>query len=119
MFPITVTISNTDQLKAVMQALNVGVAEPTKASPCVGHAVETAKATAEKAATTAVKAEATTADVESPAYKAAKDAVVKFARDHGRDAAVQLLQRFGASKLPEVKPEQLADVTAACEKAGV
>ena len=43
MFPMTVTISNPAQLNAVMAALNVGGIESPKTSPCVGHAVETAK----------------------------------------------------------------------------
>ena len=167
MFPMTVTISNPAQLNAVMAALNVGGIESPKTSPCVGHAVETAKeeakgkatSTKKEAAKTEVKdepkAEAqaaaatetaqatetaeqkpealtqmTAAEAEkalhghannpadAPTYQATADAVTKLARTKGRDAAVAVLSKFGAGKLPDVKPEQFAAIIAACEKAG-
>ena len=167
MFPMTVTISNPAQLNAVMAALNVAGIESPKTSPCVGHAVETAKeeakgkATATKkeaakteakeepkaeaqAAATAETAQATeTAEqkpealtqmtaaeaekalhghannpADAPTYQATADAVTKLARTKGRDAAVAVLNEFGAAKLPDVKPEQFAAIIAACEKAG-
>ena len=170
MFPMTVTISNPAQLNAVMAALNVAGIESPKTSPCVGHAVETAKKEAKGKATTAKKeaaktevkdepkAEAqaaatsetaqatetaqaaeqkpealtqmTAAEAEkalhghannppdAPTYQATADAVTKLARTKGRDAAVAVLNEFGAAKLPDVKPEQFAAIIAACEKAG-
>lgn len=171
MFPMTVTISNPAQLNAVMAALNVGGIESPKASPCAGHAAETAKeeakgktttkketakaeekkpeagavqtaetqpsATTEGAETTAAaeqKPEALTqmtgAEAEkalhghanrpadAPTYQATADAVTKLARTKGRDTAVAVLAKFGAGKLPDVKPEQFAAIIAACEEAG-
>lgn len=164
MFPMTVTISNPAQLNAVMAALNVAGIESPKTSPCVGHAVETAKEEAKGKATTTKKeaaktevkeepkAEAqaaatsetaqaaeqkpealtqmTAAEAEkalhghannppdAPTYQATADAVTKLARTKGRDAAVAVLNEFGAAKLPDVKPEQFAAIIAACEKAG-
>lgn len=169
MFPMTVTISNPAQLNAVMAALNVAGIESPKASPCAGHAVETAKEEAKGKATTKKeaaktevkdepKAEAqaaatsetaqateiaqaaeqkpealtqmTAAEAEkalhghannppdAPTYQATADAVTKLARTKGRDAAVAVLNEFGAAKLPDVKPEQFAAIIAACEKAG-
>lgn len=145
MFPMTVTISNPAQLNAVMAALNVAGIESPKTSPCVGHAVETAKEEAKGKATTKKeaaktevkdepKAEAltqmTAAEAEkalhghannppdAPTYQATADAVTKLARTKGRDAAVAVLNEFGAAKLPDVKPEQFAAIIAACEKAG-
>lgn len=169
MFPMTVTISNPAQLNAVMAALNVAGIESPKTSPCVGHAVETAKeeakgkaTTKKEAAKTEVKDEPkaetqaaaasesaqatetaqaaeqkpealtqmTAAEAEkalhghannppdAPTYQATADAVTKLARTKGRDAAVAVLNEFGAAKLPDVKPEQFAAIIAACEKAG-
>lgn len=166
MFPMTVTISNPAQLNAVMAALNVAGIESPKTSPCVGHAVETAKeeakgkatttkkeaaaktepkAEAQAAATTESAAETTQATdqkpetltqmtaaeaekalhghannpADAPTYQATADAVTKLARTKGRDAAVAVLSKFGAGKLPDVKPEQFAAIIAACEEAGV
>lgn len=51
-------------------------------------------------------------------YQATADAVTKLARTKGRDAAVAVLTKFGASKLPDVKPEQFAAVIAECEAVG-
>lgn len=98
---------------------------------------ETAKANVEQyngAATTEQKPEALTqmtgAEAEkalhghannptdAPTYQATADAVTKLARTKGRDAAVAVLTKFGAAKLPDVKPEQFAAIIAACEKAG-
>ena len=135
MFPMTVTISNTTQLNAVMAALNVGVAEQAKPSPCVGHAVETAKeetkAKVEKAAdkpealvqmTGSEAAQAlhghANRPADAPTYQDAAAAITKLSKTKGRDAAVAVLTAFGAAKLPDVKPEQFADIIAAAEKAG-
>ena len=55
---------------------------------------------------------------DAPTYQATADAVTKLAREKGRDTAIAVLTKFGAAKLPEVKPEQFAAVIAACEEAG-
>lgn len=55
---------------------------------------------------------------DAPTYQATADAVTKLARIKGRDAAIAVLSKFGAAKLPDVKPEQFAAVIAACEEAG-
>lgn len=55
---------------------------------------------------------------DAPTYQATADAITKLARTKGRDAAVAVLNDFGAAKLPDVKPEQFAAIIAACEKAG-
>ena len=58
-------------------------------------------------------------EVEQPApaaqvdYATAAAEVTKLSRAKGRDAAVALLARFGAAKLPEVAPERYAEVVAA------
>lgn len=173
MFPMTVTVSNPTQLNAVMAAL--GFAGAAQASPCTGHAVESAKEEAkakpknskpEKAqaevanntasSTSEVSIAPTEAVVEQPAPEAATSpatgaadvvqmtgaeaekalhgianrpaetptyqdtaaAVTALAKAKGRDAAVAVLTKFGAAKLPEVKPEDFAAVIAACNEAG-
>ncbi|TXH58400.1 MAG: hypothetical protein E6Q97_02230 [Desulfurellales bacterium] len=145
MFPMTVTVSNLAQLNAVMAALNVAGIESPKTSPCVGHAAKTEakeepKVEAQAAAATETtqaadqKPEAltqmTAAEAEkalhghannpadAPTYQDTADAITKLARTKGRDAAVAVLKTFGATKLPDVKPEQFAAVIAACEAAG-
>jgi hypothetical protein len=54
----------------------------------------------------------------APSYQDTADAVTKLARAKGRDAAVAVLAKFGAAKLPDVQPAQFAAVIAACEEAG-
>ena len=139
MFPMTVTISNPAQLNAVMAALNVAGIESPKTSPCVGHAVETVKeeakgkatSTKKEAAKTEVKdepkAEAqaaattetaqATETADAPTYQATADAVTKLARTKGRDAAVAVLNEFGAAKLPDIQPNDFQKVIDACAEA--
>ena len=155
MFPMTVTISNPAQLNAVMAALNVAGIESPKTSPCVGHAVETAKEEVKGKATTKAEAQAaatsetaqatetaqaaeqkpealtqmTAAEAEkalhghannppdAPTYQATADAVTKLARTKGRDAAVAVLNEFGAAKLPDIQPHDFQKVIDACAEA--
>lgn len=53
----------------------------------------------------------------APTYQDAAAAVTNLAKVKGRDAAVAVLTKFGAAKLPDVTPEQFADVIAACKEA--
>lgn len=48
-----------------------------------------------------------------------KAAVLKLAATKGRDAAVGVLQSFGAAKAPELKPEQYGDALTALNDAMV
>ena len=125
MFPMTVTISNPAQLNAVMAALNVAGIESPKTSPCAGHAVETAKETAKTEVKDEPKAEAQAAattetaqaTADAPTYQATADAVTKLARTKGRDAAVAVLNEFGAAKLPDIQPNDFQKVIDACAEA--
>lgn len=58
-----------------------------------------------------------TIDLRPSTYKQASDAVVNLANAKGRAAAIAILESFGVAKLPEAKPEQYADIIAACEEA--
>lgn len=56
-------------------------------------------------------------DAAAPTYQDAAGAITKLSRTKGRDAAVALLTKFGAAKLPDVKPEQFAEVIQAATAA--
>lgn len=136
MFPMTVTINTHSQLNAVLAVLNVSDVDTTGPAPIKPAAP--AKETTAKKASVAEKVEAAptqpTAEAgktdapekkdepsdnaAAPTYQATADAVTKLARTKGRDAAVAVLAKFGAGKLPDVKPEQFAAVIAECEKVG-
>jgi len=51
------------------------------------------------------------------AYNRAASAITALARQKGRDVALQVLESFGASRLPNVAPELLESVTLAAEEA--
>ena len=137
MFPMTVTIQNQNQLAAVMAVLCADTAQETPTAKTAAKVQQTKKGTSEPesaeavagndqpaavAQTVAEAATDTTAQSvetgDAPTYQDTADAVTKLARVKGRDAAIAVLAKFGATKLPDVKPEQFAAVIAACEKAG-
>lgn len=134
---------NTNAIRELIAAIKAGVpttaaqvaAVVTEAKPTQAAKESTAKKTtpAEKAepAPTQPTAEAVAAaapekkkkaepseQVATPNYQATADAVTELAREKGRDAAIAVLTKFGASKLPDVKPEQFAAVIAECEAVG-
>lgn len=145
MFPMTVTITNTAQLNAVMAALvqaaqdiaNAAQAKEVAAAPSGKQKATPAKteapaptsptAEAAKEAAPEKKAEpsATTQAADVPAADdtatiAVADvnaAIIGLAKTKGRDAAVAVLGEFKVAKVPELKPEQFADVIAAVKKA--
>jgi hypothetical protein len=57
------------------------------------------------------------ADKSPVTYQEAASAITKLSREKGRDVAIEVLAKFGATKLPEVKPEKFADLVAAVKKA--
>lgn len=54
---------------------------------------------------------------EQPTYQETAAAITKLSRAKGREAAVAVLQSFGAEKLPEVDPSQFSAVLAAVQEA--
>lgn len=52
----------------------------------------------------------------APTYEDAKAAVLKLGKVKGRQATLDALSRFGATKLPDVKPEAFADLIALVEE---
>ena len=50
-------------------------------------------------------------------YNRAAAAITALAREKGREVALQVLESFGASRLPNVAPELLESVTQAAEEA--
>lgn len=69
-----------------------------------GAAAQTA---AEPATDTTAQSAATGA---AATYEDAKAAVLALGKAKGRDTTLEVLSRFGASKLPDVKPEAFADL---------
>jgi hypothetical protein len=112
------------QVAAVVAEAPATVKKETAAKKEVQKAAETVKPeaastqpTAEATAAPEPKAEASEASADAPTYQDAAAAITKLSRAKGRDAAVAVLASFGAAKLPDVKPEQFADVIAAAAKA--
>lgn len=145
MFPMTVTINTMTEFEALMAALGVGKQDKPKAekpakgekpTPTAAKAADQAPvsdnnsvsstpvppvsspaeaaAPAEKPAPEAVAAAPV---AESVTYETAAKAVTSLAQKKGRDAAVAILARFDAKKLPDVKPAQYAELMAACTEA--
>jgi len=57
------------------------------------------------------------ADAPAIAVADVNAAIIALAKAKGRDAAVGVLGKFGVAKVPELKPEQYADVLAAVKAA--
>lgn len=95
-------IDNTAAMRELTAILKGGAMEaPKPAKP--------AKAEAPKAEP---KVEAPKAEpkVEGPSRKAVADKVIAFGKDKGRDAALELLGKFGAKNLQQVPDDKLADL---------
>jgi hypothetical protein len=142
MFPMTVTINNLTEFDALMVALGVGKkktaakkveeqgavtsgatdqvevsANNTTRSETAPSSAADAAADVKPAAETTAIVEAAEQSVEAAAgvtYEQAAKAVTELAKAKGRDAAVAVLDLFGAKKLPDVKPEHYADLMTAC-----
>lgn len=141
MFPVTITLHNPTQLNAVMAAMGTEF-QPAMAQAEAPQPAQTEKPTQAKAQTTKVKTdpkpdaaptsepaqtasnnsensskESTAAnDTEQPSYQDVAALITKVSRSVSRDAAVKILNHFGAKKGPELKPEQYADVITACNE---
>lgn len=83
--------------------------------------VESAEATTTRApaetnqpAPTATETTAATESV-APSREDARKAILKVAKEKGHDAAAALLKQFGASKISEVKDEDIAGIIKAAE----
>lgn len=82
--------------------------------------IEVIKALATPVVEDTPEAHATPADPETlVTLDEIKAAVLKLAATKGRDAAVGVLQSFGAAKAPELKPEQYGDALTALNNAMV
>ena len=128
----TIIQENTIAIRELIAALAHGIT-PTAAqvAAVTGKPVDEAptKPRAEKAAP-APKAEpalqpepeptpepASFPDTPSYSYMDAAAAITKLSRTKGRDAAVALLYKFKASKLPEVQPDDYAEIIEAANAA--
>jgi hypothetical protein len=139
MFPMTITLNDMAQLSAVLSALTQGfttlpgevseyakqkakIAEPdTVPTPKPTAVAHTAPVQAQSAAA-ATTAESHTESAAPDAYQAigvadVNAAIIALAKAKGRDAAVAVLGEFNVAKVPELKPEQFAEVLKICKKA--
>lgn len=105
--------------KAQTQATkSEAAAKKTTAAATEAAARTQPTAEAGEGAAAAKKAENSAAsDKPAPTYQDAAAAITRLSKLKGRDTAVAVLKDFGAATLKDVKPEQFADVIAACEKA--
>lgn len=73
----------------------------------------------ETSANDSAKPTATPADAPSasPTYDEVKGAILEVSKSKGRQAAIDLLTKFGAKTGPDVKPDQYADFIAAATSA--
>jgi hypothetical protein len=93
----------------------------TRADPKVADASATPKKPAKKnpnpKAETTETAGSATAEESQDLYQKAATAITTLSRQKGREAALAILESFGASKLPAVAPERLQEVITAAEEA--
>jgi hypothetical protein len=117
MFPMTVTINTMTEFEALMNALGVGKAKTNKEkeTPPAAKAADQAPVSANNSASSMPKtslppAEAVTAApvAAGVTYADVAAAITNLSKTKGREAAVAVLARFGATKLPDVKPEDFA-----------
>lgn len=102
---------------AARKADHLAVAEKPKAKP-EPKATPAPAPTSEPVVEDTPEAAATPADPETlVSLDEVKAAVLKLAATKGRDAAVGVLQSFGAAKAPELTPEQYAPALDALNKA--
>ena len=126
----TIIQENTNAIRELIAALAHGIT-PTAAqvAAVTGKPVDEApaKPRAEKPAPKAEPAlqpeteptpePASFPDTPSYSYMDAAAAITKLSRTKGRDAAVALLYKFKASKLPEVQPDDYAEIIEAANAA--
>ena len=119
---------NTGAIRALIAALGQGI--PTTSEPVAAVVAPKAKkekppvrvSDTEVGSTPATPAPAATAEeTASPTpgttYDEVKRAIVKMSGLKGRDQVVAVLGQFGATKGPDLKPEQYADFIAQAEAA--
>jgi hypothetical protein len=104
-------------VKALIAAL--GNSKPEVAAPKVEKPKAPSAPAADGAASGTSTPASTPAAAPSPAltYDDVKVPFLNLIKAKGRDAGLALLKGFGCEKLPDVKPEQFAEVKAAIDKA--
>lgn len=93
------------------------ITNKTVKAPTASPAPAPAETTKEPAAPAPAAPNADGVDAEEVTYQDAAKAVTNLAKAMGRPAAEEVLKQFGASKLPDVKPEDFAAVVQACKEA--
>lgn len=97
---------------------NLDVAEPTKAAaPKTAPKKETEKAAPKVATKTATKPAAKAKEDDALTYDSVREKGLKFSAKHGRDALLEVLGQFGATKGTELTEEQYVEYFEALEAA--
>lgn len=124
----TLLADNTAAIRELIATIKAQVyaeaSQPATTKPAPAKAEPKPKAEPKSAPEPAVEdtpeSHATPADPETlVTLDEIKAAVLKLAATKGRDAAVAVLQSFGAAKAPELKPEQYGDALTALNDAMV
>ena len=122
--------ANTNAIRDLIAALGNGQhATPAQVAAVVKEAKPKAEKKQETAKPEVVDTPTTAEEVAAPEPKAensapaatyddAAKAITALAKSKGRDAAMAVLSKFGAAKLPDVKPDDFAAVIAATVEAG-
>ncbi|WP_369952289.1 hypothetical protein [Ralstonia syzygii] len=107
---------NTAAIRDLIAAIASGAALPAAAEKVVAAASKP-RAEAKQEAAAPASTEGGEKGAVEVSYNDAASVITKLSRGKGRDAALKVLQQFGADNLKGVKPEQFADVMAAAQKA--
>ena len=136
MFPVTITIHNAQQLAAVFAVLG-GPSDAGDKYPAAPAAHKINKAVQEKIQADYSTPEKGAEPIESYPkaeekpkakgkaaalavdYKTAAEKVMELSLAKGREAAIDLLRKFGAERLPDIPPERYSEVMVACQDAMV
>lgn len=86
------------------------------ATPAPAPAAEKPKAT-KPAAEKPAQAPAPAPAADAPTFEQVRDAIFALSKSKGREPVVVLLQRLGASKVPDIKPEAYAEALALVARA--
>lgn len=120
MFPVTVTLRSHAQLDAVLSALRALQPDPVDFGTRYPEApkVETKPTPVPVQVQVQATPPATVPEPKGqPTYQEAANAILALSKAKGTQKAKEVLGDFGLARLTGAKPEQYADIMAACEAA--
>ncbi|AQW29107.1 hypothetical protein JK151_08970 [Ralstonia syzygii subsp. celebesensis] len=108
---------NTAAIRDLIAAIASGAAVPAAADKVVAASTKSKTEAKQEAVPPVANTEAAEEGAPAVTYNEAASVITKLSRAKGRDAALKVLQGFGADNLKGIKPEQFADVMGAAQKA--